>query len=52
MARAQVAGIAEHWDEACREARISQTDRRLLASRQFLNPFSVEGAGIEKPRLE
>lgn len=52
IADAQVAGIVEHWDEVCREARISQTDRRLLATRQFLNPFSVEGTGIGKPRLE
>lgn len=52
LARAQAAGIAEHWNEVCREARISQTDRRLLASRQFLNPFSIEGSGIGKPRLE
>lgn len=52
IARAQMEGIAKHWDEVCREARISQTDRRLLASRQFLNPFSVEGIGIETPRLE
>ncbi len=48
----QAAGIAGHWDEVCREARISQTDRRLLASRQFFNPFSVEGSGIARPLLE
>ena len=52
ITHAQVAGIAEHWDEVCREARISQTDRRLLASRQFFNPFSLEGSGIETPRLQ
>jgi len=52
IACAQVAGIAEHWDAVCREARISQTDRRLLASRQFLNQFSLEGAGIARPELE
>lgn len=52
IVHAQAAGIAEHWDAVCREARISQTDRKLLASRQFLNPFSVEGTGIGKHRLE
>jgi serine/threonine-protein kinase HipA len=52
IAREQVAGIAEHWDEVCREARISQTDRKLLASRQFFNPFSLEDSGIETPRLD
>lgn len=52
IARAQVAGIAEHWDEVCREARVSQTDRRLLASRQFLNPFSIEGSGVARPLVQ
>jgi serine/threonine-protein kinase HipA len=46
MVRAQVAAIAAHWDEVCREARVSQTDRKLLATRPFLNPFSLEGSGI------
>jgi serine/threonine-protein kinase HipA len=48
----QVVGIAENWDEVCSEARLSQTDRKLLASRQFMNPFSMEGSAIARPELE
>jgi serine/threonine-protein kinase HipA len=51
IVRAQVAAIAAHWDEVCREARVSQTDRKLLATRPFLNTFSLEGSGIARPPL-
>jgi serine/threonine-protein kinase HipA len=51
IAQRQVAAIAEHWDAVCQEAAISKTDRRLLASRQFLNPFSVEGTAMDKIEL-
>jgi serine/threonine-protein kinase HipA len=51
IVRAQVVAIAGHWDEVCREARVSQTDRKLLATRPFLNPFSLEGSGIARPPL-
>jgi serine/threonine-protein kinase HipA len=51
IARRQVAAIAEHWDAVCEEAEISTTDRSLLASRQFLNPFSIEGLSMDEVRL-
>jgi serine/threonine-protein kinase HipA len=51
IVRSQVAAIAAHWDEVCREAKVSQTDRKLLATRPFLNPFSLEGSGIDPPPL-
>ena len=51
IARRQVATIAEHWDAVCEEAAISKTDRKLLAARQFLNPFSVAGMGMDEVRL-
>jgi serine/threonine-protein kinase HipA len=51
IARRQVATIAEHWDAVCEEAAISKTDRKLLATRQFLNPFSVAGMGMDEVRL-
>lgn len=51
IARRQVAAIAEHWDAVCEEAAISMTDRLLLANRQFLNPFSVEGLKMGEVRL-
>ena len=33
--------IKQHWDEVCKEAALSETDKSLLWGRQFLNPFSV-----------
>ena len=51
IAQRQAAAIAEHWDAVCKEAEISNTERKLLATRQFLNPFSVAGTGIEKIQL-
>ena len=33
--------IKQHWDEVCKEAELSETDKSLLWGRQFLNPFSV-----------
>jgi serine/threonine-protein kinase HipA len=51
IARRQVAAIAEHWDAVCEEAAISKTDRSLLATRQFLNPFSMEGLDMDEVRL-
>ena len=51
IAQRQVAAIAEHWDAVCEEAAISNTDRALLATRQFLNPFSVEGMGMDEIQL-
>jgi serine/threonine-protein kinase HipA len=51
IARRQVEAIAEHWDAVCKEAALSTTDRSLLASRQFLNPFSMEGLKMKEVRL-
>ena len=51
IAQRQVAAIAEHWDAVCEEAAISTTDRTLLATRQFLNPFSVAGLGMDEIQL-
>jgi len=39
----QVATIAEHWTEICDEASLPPADRTLLAGRQFLNGYCVEG---------
>lgn len=51
IAQQQVATIAEHWNAVCEEAAISKTDRSLLATRQFLNPFSMDGSGIDEVLL-
>lgn len=39
----QVRVIAEHWDEVCHEAALSEVDRNLFWGRQFLNPFAFYG---------
>lgn len=51
IARRQIAAIADHGDAVCEEAAISKTHRKLLATRQFLNPFSIEGMGMDEVRL-
>ena len=38
---AQIAAIEKHWDAVCAEAQVSETDRKLLWKRQFLNPYSI-----------
>lgn len=40
---AQIATIAEGWGSVCEAARLSETDRKLFAGRQFLNSYCVEG---------
>jgi len=39
----QVQTIRQHFDTVCDEAQLGEVDRRLLRSRQFLNPFALEG---------
>ena len=51
IARRQVVTIANHWNAVCEEAAISKRDRSLLATHQFLNPFSMEGLGMDEVRL-
>lgn len=34
--------IEQHWDSVCKEAELSEIDKKLLWGRQFLNPFSTE----------
>ncbi|WP_144402074.1 type II toxin-antitoxin system HipA family toxin [Geoalkalibacter subterraneus] len=36
----QLTMIGDCWDEVCSQAELSETDRRLLWGRQFLNPFA------------
>ncbi|SEM10366.1 type II toxin-antitoxin system HipA family toxin [Halomonas daqiaonensis] len=39
----QLATIRDHWDAVCDEADLTPVDRDFLWSRQFLNPFALEG---------
>ncbi len=43
----QVQTIKAGWTAACDAADLSQTDRALFWSRQFLNPYAFEGVGPE-----
>jgi serine/threonine-protein kinase HipA len=39
----QITTIAEQWQEVCAQAELSPVDRKLLARRQFLNDYAIEG---------
>jgi serine/threonine-protein kinase HipA len=41
----QIDAIAHNWASLCDEAALSPVDARLLAGRQFLNPYCVQGLG-------
>jgi serine/threonine-protein kinase HipA len=43
LIRGQVAVIRQRFDAVCDEAGLSQVDRALLRSRQFLNTYAFEG---------
>ncbi|WP_251048133.1 type II toxin-antitoxin system HipA family toxin [Halomonas sp. ISL-56] len=43
----QLATIASEWKELCEEAKLTETDRKLFAGRQFLNSYCIEGLGAE-----
>lgn len=37
-----ITAIEQHWEAVCEEAELSDADKKLLWSRQFLNTFSTE----------
>lgn len=39
----QLAIIRRDWDEVCRIAKLTPADKQRMWSRQFLNPFALEG---------
>lgn len=41
----QLVTIASEWDRVCEQAKLTETDRRFFAGRQFLNSYCVEGLG-------
>ena len=47
----QFATIASEWSRLCEEARLTETDRKLFAGRQFLNSYCGEGLGAEHRAL-
>jgi serine/threonine-protein kinase HipA len=38
----QISEISENWNTVCEEADLSETDRTLLWSRQYLNSFAFD----------
>ncbi|WP_417497950.1 type II toxin-antitoxin system HipA family toxin [Maricaulis sp.] len=51
LIEAQLAAISRNWRKVCEEAELSPVDRRLLAGRQFLNPYCLQGLGDEQGDL-
>ncbi|MCF6300889.1 MAG: HipA domain-containing protein, partial [Proteobacteria bacterium] len=43
IVNAQTEAIEINWNVVCDEAKLNETDRKLLWRRQFLNPFAFEG---------
>lgn len=39
----QVVAIGDGWRDACELAELTETDRRLMWGRQFLNPYAFDG---------
>ncbi|MEX1216653.1 type II toxin-antitoxin system HipA family toxin [Saccharospirillum sp.] len=47
----QFATIASEWNRLCEKAKLTETDRKLFAGRQFLNSYCVEGLGADHSAL-
>ena len=43
--------IGKNWAKVCKEASLSEMDRRLLIGRQFLNPYAFEGLTGDAQKL-
>ncbi len=39
----QINTIKTHWQAVCEQAKLSESDQKLMWHRQFLNPFTLEG---------
>ena len=46
----QIASIRDNWPDACDLANLTETDRRLLWGRQFLNPYAFEELDVDLHR--
>lgn len=45
--------IVNNWNSVCEEAQVSPVDRKLFQSRQFFNPYALEGlSGDEEKKLK
>ena len=51
LVEGQIDAIHRHWGATCKAARLTDIDRRLLASRQFLNPYCFQNLKPEHEYL-
>ncbi len=47
----QLAAIGDFWNDVCEEAALTETDRRMLWGRQFLNPFAFDNLAGEQTAI-
>lgn len=47
----QIATVASKWEAVCEQAKLNETDRKLFAGRQFLNPYCIGGLGEQHQAL-
>jgi len=50
IVRSQIAIVRSRLDAVCTEAQVSEVDRTLLRTRQFLNPYAFEGLNLDDGR--
>lgn len=48
----QLTIIGDCWNDVCQQAKLNETDRRLLWGRQFLNPFAFDDLSGENAPLK
>lgn len=44
--------IGDCWNDVCQQAKLNETDRRLLWGRQFLNPFAFDDLSGENASIK
>lgn len=47
----QIAAIADGWDRFCDEAKLTETDKKLFAGRQFLNSYCIQDLSNQSATL-
>lgn len=47
----QITAIAAEWERVCDEAKLTETDKKLFAGRQFLNAYCIQDLGNQSATL-
>jgi serine/threonine-protein kinase HipA len=47
----QIKCILKNWEAVCKDADLSEVDKRLLWRRQIFNPYAFEGLEVKAPGL-